>query len=72
MAADVGQSKEKLLIKFDPRDLSRIFVRRPSGSFVEARYRDLGWPSISLAEQRAYPWDAVAQLDGEDRASVVS
>ena len=53
LAADVGQSKEKLLIKFDPRDLSRIFVRRPSGSFVEARYRDLGWPSISLAEQRA-------------------
>ena len=53
LAADVGHSKEKLLIKYDPRDLSRIFVRRPSGSFVEARYRDLGWPSISLAEQRA-------------------
>ena len=53
LAADVGQSKEKLLIKYDPRDLSRIFVRRPSGSFVEARYRDLGWPAITLAEQRA-------------------
>ena len=53
LAADVGHSKEKLLIKFDPRDLSRIFVRRPSGSFVEARYRDLSWPSITLAEQRA-------------------
>jgi putative transposase len=53
LAADVGHSKEKLLIKFDPRDLSRIFVRRPSGSFVEARYRDLAWPSITLAEQRA-------------------
>ena len=53
LAADVGQSGEKLLIKYDPRDLSRIFVRRPSGSFVEARYRDLGWPAITLAEQRA-------------------
>jgi putative transposase len=53
LAADVGQSNEKLLIKYDPRDLSRIFVRRPSGSFVEARYRDLGWPPITLAEQRA-------------------
>jgi putative transposase len=53
LAADVGQSNEKLLIKYDPRDLSRIFVRRPSGSFVEARYRDLSWPAITLAEQRA-------------------
>jgi len=53
LAADVGHSKEKLLIKYDPRDLSRIFVRRPSGRFVEARYRDLGWPPITLAEQRA-------------------
>jgi putative transposase len=53
LAADVGHSTEKLLIKYDPRDLSRIFVRRPSGSFVEARYRDLAWPSITLAEQRA-------------------
>jgi putative transposase len=53
LTADVGQSREKLPIKYDPRDLSRIFVRRPSGSFVEARYRDLGWPAITLAEQRA-------------------
>jgi putative transposase len=53
LAADVGHGKEKLLIKYDPRDLSRIFVRRSSGRFVEARYRDLGWPPITLAEQRA-------------------
>ena len=53
LAADVGQSKGKLLIKYDPRDLSRIFVRRPSGRFVEARYRNLGWPAITLSEQKA-------------------
>ncbi|MBV8158266.1 MAG: Mu transposase C-terminal domain-containing protein, partial [Dyella sp.] len=53
LAADVGRSKGKLLIKYDPRDLSRIFVRRPSGRFVEARYRDLSWPPITLAEQRS-------------------
>ncbi len=53
LTADVGQSREKLLIKYDPRDLSQIFVRRSSGSFVEARYRDLGLPAITLAEQRA-------------------
>ncbi len=53
LAADIGHRSEKLLIKYDPRDLSRIFVRQPSGSFVKARYRDLGWPAITLAEQRA-------------------
>jgi len=53
LAADVAHAKEKFLIKYDPRDLSRIFVRRPSGSFVEARYRDLSWPPITLAEQRS-------------------
>jgi len=58
LSADLGQTKERLLIKYDPRDLSRIFVRRPSGGFVEARYRDLRWPPITLWEQRA----AVRQL----------
>jgi putative transposase len=58
LSADLGQTKERLLIKYDPRDLSRIFVRRPSGGFVEARYRDLRWPPITSWEQRA----AVRQL----------
>jgi putative transposase len=53
LAADVACTKEKLLIKFDSRDLSRKFVRRPSGRFVEARYRDLSWPPMTLAEQRS-------------------
>ena len=53
LTADVGRASSKLLIKYDPRDLSRIFVRRPSGRFVEARYRNLNWPAITLAEQKA-------------------
>lgn len=53
LAGDVGRLTDKLLIKYDPRDLSRIFVRRPSGRFVEARYRDLSWPAITMAEQKA-------------------
>jgi hypothetical protein len=28
-------------IKYDPRDMSRIFVRQPDGHFIEARYRNL-------------------------------
>jgi putative transposase len=61
LAADMTHTKEKLLIKYDPRDLSRIFVRRPSGSFVEARYRDLSWPPITLAEHRSVMRELRAQ-----------
>jgi putative transposase len=53
LAADVGRQKEKLLVKYDPRDLSRVFVQRPSGTFVEARYSDLTLPPISLLEAKA-------------------
>lgn len=48
--ADVGRTERRLLVKYDPRDMSRIFVRRPSGSFVEARYADLTLAPISLQE----------------------
>ena len=53
LAADVGRHSDKLLVKYDPRDLSRVFVRRPSGAFVEARYSDLTLPAISLSEAKA-------------------
>lgn len=50
LSADVGRANRDLLVKYDPRDISRIFVQRPSGRFVEARTRDLAFPSISLRE----------------------
>ena len=50
LSADVGRTKRRLLIKYDPRDMSRVFVRRPSGNFVEARYADLTLPQITLHE----------------------
>jgi putative transposase len=50
LSADVGRSNRRLLIKYDPRDMARIFVRRPSGNFVEARYADLTLPSVTLHE----------------------
>src|SRR5207245_860203 len=53
LTADVGRVKEKMLVKYDPRDLSRVFVRRPTGNFIEARYADLTLPSITLSEARA-------------------
>lgn len=48
----VGRSNDDLLIKFDPRDVSRIFVRHPKGYFLEARARSLAFPAISLREWR--------------------
>ena len=46
----VGRAKRELLVKFDPRDVSRIFVQHPDGRFIEARARALGFPAISLRE----------------------
>jgi putative transposase len=66
LAAEVGRTKGKLLIKYDPRDLSRIFIRRSSGRFVEARYRNLRWPAITMAEQKA----AVRQLKAQGRREI--
>lgn len=50
LSADLGGAKRDLLVKYDPRDISRVFVERPSGRFIEARTRDLAFPSISLRE----------------------
>ena len=50
LSADLGGAKRELLVKYDPRDISRVFVERPSGRFIEARTRDLAFPSISLRE----------------------
>ncbi len=50
LSADVGRTERRLLVKYDPRDMSRVFVRRPSGNFVEARYADLTLAPISLQE----------------------
>jgi putative transposase len=49
LSRDVGRGGE-LLVKYDPRDLSRIFVRQPGGRFVEARYRNLAYPPVTWWE----------------------
>ena len=50
LSADLGRTGQRILVKYDPRDLSRVFIRRPSGNFVEARYADVTLPSITLHE----------------------
>lgn len=66
LAGDLDQRREPLLVKYDPRDLSRVFVCRPNGRYVEARYRQLGHPSITLWEQKA----AVRRLRAQGRGEV--
>lgn len=53
LSADLGRSKSALSVKYDPRDLSCVFVRRLNGHWIEARYRNLARPQISLWEHRS-------------------
>lgn len=45
-----GVAPHKFLIRYDPRDLSSIFVQSPDGPYWQVRYRDLGKPAITLWE----------------------
>ncbi len=66
LSQDVGRVKQKLAVRYDPRDLSHVFVRRGNGHFVEARYRNLAYPPISVWERNA----AVRQLNAQGRREV--
>ena len=48
----MGQGGRKFTLKYDPRDLSRIFVLTEDG-IIEARPADLTRPAITLWEHRA-------------------
>jgi putative transposase len=48
----VGRSKDPWLIKYDPRNLSRIYLKDRDGTFWPLPYRDLSLPPISLWELR--------------------
>ena len=51
LSRDLGRGGE-MLVKYHPRDLSRIFVRRADGHYIEARYRNLAYPAVTLWEWR--------------------
>jgi putative transposase len=48
-----GQLGRPLRIKYDPRDLSRVYLEDPDGKHWPVRTRDLGRPPITLWESRA-------------------
>ncbi len=51
LTAWIGEP-DKMIVRYDPRDLSRIYLRAPDGHYYDLSYRDLRRPPITLWEQR--------------------
>ena len=62
----LGTEKRRLLAKYDPRDLSTVFLQDETGRHWPIRYRDLARPAITLWEQKA----AVKDLRARGRSLV--
>ena len=56
----------KALVRYDPRDLSRLYLLAPDGQYYDLHYRNLRRPPISLWEHRL----ALKRLRDEGRQSV--
>lgn len=52
LAGHIGRGDEKVVVRYDPRDLSVIWVELDGGRYAEARYRNLEIPPASLWEYR--------------------
>ena len=65
LAAWVGHP-ERMIVRYDPRDLSRIHLLGPDGAYYDLSYRDLRRPPISLWEHRL----ALKRLREDGRAQV--
>lgn len=57
---------ERMIVRYDPRDLSRIYLLGPDGTYYDLAYRDLRRPPISLWEHRL----ALKRLREEGRSLV--
>ncbi len=62
----IAQPREPLLTRYDPRDLSRLYVLTPTKSYQAVPYADVRRPPISLAELRF----AHAELRREAKGSI--
>jgi putative transposase len=64
----VGE-REKMLVRYDPRDLSRVYLLGPDGQYYDLAYSDLSRPPISVWEHRLalkrLREDGKAQVDEE-------
>ena len=55
---------EKMIVRYDPRNLSRVYLLGPDGRYYDIPYRDLRRPPITLWEQRL----ALKRLQEEGRS----
>jgi putative transposase len=53
LTAWLGAERRRLRAKYDPRDLSTVFLEDETGRHWPIRYRDLARPPITLWEQKA-------------------
>ncbi|WP_247808753.1 MULTISPECIES: Mu transposase C-terminal domain-containing protein [unclassified Bradyrhizobium] len=58
--------RERMIVRYDPRDLSRVHLLAPDGRYYDLSYRDLGRPPINLWEHHL----ALKRLREEGRAIV--
>jgi putative transposase len=58
--------REGMIVRYDPRDLSRVHLLAPDGRYYDLSYRDLRRPAISLWEHRL----ALKRLRDEGRAEI--
>ncbi|WP_245504863.1 Mu transposase C-terminal domain-containing protein [Aquabacter spiritensis] len=61
----VGE-RERMIVRYDPRDLSRVHLLAPDGRYYDLSYRDLRRPPISLWEHRL----ALRRLREEGKAAI--
>lgn len=61
-----GRSQQRFVIKYDPRDLSRVYLHDGKGDYWSIPYRDLGAPPITLWEHR----NALQKLHADGLKSV--
>jgi putative transposase len=61
----IGEPNQ-MIVRYDPRDLSRIYLLAPDGQYYDLPYRDLRRPRISLWEHRL----ALKRLREEGRSHV--
>ena len=59
----LAQSGQSLLLRFDPRDISRLYALDKTGMYHPIPYADLTQPPITLAEAKA----AIKTLDRRER-----
>jgi putative transposase len=69
LAGQIGRKDSAVVVRYDPRNLSSVWIELEAGRSVEARYRNLEMPPMSLWEYREARQYRLAQgKEGFDEA----